>query len=1081
MKLIVLLATAVLCSVQANAQMDSLINSGKVIEKGEQYYDSNRFELAIQEFRKIDPRDTNYLLALSKLAPAYVDLKKYEEAIAMCDEGLSKPSSYRRLFLVYKGKAFEGQQKNDNARQSYETAIREFPFYFYSYYSLGVLDMKLNEYEAAEALFFKVLSVNPFHAGSHNYLGQIAMLRGEKVRAMFALGVYMAINNSNNARLIELERFVKNEWMEEKKLPPSGNNPFSRYDEYIRSRIAMEKEYRTAIPIEAGIVRQYQLLFELLGQSSVTGSDPWTKFYLPIYDQLRKSGHQQAFIYHILKSTSIEQVKTWRNANEKSLNAMYPVINKAIQKNREMQTLPESWGYNGPVTAWYSNDNALEALGMENQSSERTGKWYYYNESGFRTAEGTYVKGRKTGLWKYYDEYGQFNSTVNYDNGETVKYYPEGGISQKYTQRNDKIMGRADVFYRCGNLKESLVYQDGKINGAGKMYFENGKTSVDYRYHMDSLEGEYVMWSENGNKKSIESYKKGKAEGAYTAYFSNGRKKTEGTYRNNQAEGRWTYYYENGKMKERSQYKENLQEGLCEIFNQAGELIETILFKEGKRHGDNIIYKNGKPFVSSHYDNDLVLSVTIYNPDGSVFDTTKGEGGNFSGHSYYSQTEISGDFTVRNGKLSGISKAYYRNGMVKSEYEYKDGRLDGVAKEYHENGKLKSRLHYAEGQGHGLYEEFYFFGVIKSKGWYQYGSKEQRWLTYFPNGTLETDTYFLNDEATGYQKSYAPDGKLYSMVIYDEDGKIKDMIRYNRNGEITTQTERKGAGIMEVTQKSSSGKLLYSSSLLCNMLDGPTTFYFPDGKIQNQNYYLSGNSLDKGYKSYSPAGTLRVDISEFNSSHHTRITWYYPNGKAETVGFRTLDGERDSLYIHFNEDGTQYRKSYYVNGKLEGISQQAGPDGILYMEKKYENGDMVAYRVFGPDGKLGEWNAFKGNESVVAKYPNGKIACEEGYKDGKLSGVRRVYFSTGQLATQYIFVDGNFEGEFVEYHVNGKLKEKGTYKNDEYEGKLEYYNINGVLELRSNYIFGLLNGTSEVFAGGNKVKEIIFWNNVPVE
>ena len=55
------------------AQRLELINSKTAINEGKRCYDSGSYVLSKKEFRKIDPRDTNYVYSLSEVARVYFD------------------------------------------------------------------------------------------------------------------------------------------------------------------------------------------------------------------------------------------------------------------------------------------------------------------------------------------------------------------------------------------------------------------------------------------------------------------------------------------------------------------------------------------------------------------------------------------------------------------------------------------------------------------------------------------------------------------------------------------------------------------------------------------------------------------------------------------------------------------------------------------------------------------------------------------------------------------------------------------------------------------------------------------------
>jgi len=66
-------------------------------------------------------------------------------------------------------------------------------------------------------------------------------------------------------------------------------------DEIIRAKISFEDEYKATIPIDLGIVKQYQYWFEQLGEQTYAADDPWVKFYLTFFNDLRKFKYAGTF------------------------------------------------------------------------------------------------------------------------------------------------------------------------------------------------------------------------------------------------------------------------------------------------------------------------------------------------------------------------------------------------------------------------------------------------------------------------------------------------------------------------------------------------------------------------------------------------------------------------------------------------------------------------------------------------------------------------------------------------------------------------------------------------------------------
>jgi hypothetical protein len=59
--------------------------------------------------------------------------------------------------------------------------------------------------------------------------------------------------------------------------------------------------------------------------------------------------------------------------------------------------------------------------------------------------------------------------------GEAIKYWPSGKVSQKLTYKDDKVEGKAITYYESGNLKSELNYVNNQWDGIQNVYYETGE------------------------------------------------------------------------------------------------------------------------------------------------------------------------------------------------------------------------------------------------------------------------------------------------------------------------------------------------------------------------------------------------------------------------------------------------------------------------------------------------------------------------------------------------------------------------------------------------------------------------------
>ncbi len=1067
----------VVLSLSCVAQKIPLINAAEVMEQSKTLYDSGKYADAIKQYLTISKRDTAYVEMLTELAMTYTANEEYNKAISTTEEALNITSDNRAHLLRSRAIAMDKKGDYDQSLILFNKAIEEFPFDFSLIYNLGITHYNHKEYEKARDCFFRTLKLNPFHGGSHLNLGRLSAAQGKKGHAMLSLGVYMGINNSANQWLVFIEKFVSNEYQEENTIPFTGKNAFDKVDQIIKSKIALDKNYKSTVDFDANLVKQYQMLFEQLGTVNTSVEDPWVTFYMPLYTALKEQNAIEPFLYHILTTVQGDQVKKWQKKNEKRLEAFFALTNSILKKGRGELTVPPSLGFDKPVKAWYDDDNRLVAIGNKDGSDIRIGHWIYYHNNGQRSAEGDYDnKGVKKGIWKFYRSNGTVKSIEDYSTGEVTTYFEEFVRNQHFFLKDDKTQGDVEIYLRCGALDEKLRYDKDIRSGPGASYYTNGKVKVRYQHKDGKLEGEYIQYYEEGKIKSKSLYKAGLLDGDYISYFLNGKVKSTGTYLNDEVNGHWKYYYANGKLEKTGSYKTGSGEGEWIFYNSQGQIFGKRILIAGQINGEDVTYHDEKVHYINTYKNGLLIKVVYFDTYGKELGRYGNDKGSFSVKQFYSTGQLNSEGAYVKGKQSGVWKYYYREGGKLSEYNYVDDQIVGEVVEYFHSGGKKYVSNYKEGERDGYFQEFYPHGQVKHEGWYQKGMRQQQWQEYYANGVVESDYYYLNGEYHSLCYSFNTDAKMSVAARYDH-GSLVDVVNYNEKGvAITTKAKVDNSVILET--KYSSDKLQSKLYLTCGEYTNSVTRWFPDGKVF-YTYTLSDGSRHGLYEYNSPNGQVEI---RGNYALGIQEGWWEGfnfDGKKDYAG-KYVQGEQDSTWTYYSAIGNISHTSEFKNDEREGLTRQYGADGKVVLEKMFVNGDMISYRQV-VDDKQGEWITFTGDASIVVKYSNGKTAFEENFKKGVLEGKRKIYFSTGQLYSEYQYTLGDYIGPYTLYYPNGKVLEKGTYRLDELDGVVEWFNEDGSVNHQENFLMGSRQGKSIWYQKGIKVKEFNFWGGITNE
>lgn len=191
-------------------------------------------------------------------------------------------------------------------------------------------------------------------------------------------------------------------------------------------------------------------------------------------------------------------------------------------------------------------------------------------------------------------------------------------------------------------------------------------------------------------------------------------------------------------------------------------------------------------------------------------------------------------------------------------------------------------------------------------------------------------------------------------------------------------------------------------------------------------------------------------INQLNTKGKRTGVWkkYYPNGDIRYEG-QFKNGKEIGTFTFYNQ-GSAYpsiikifsRKSdtatvkFYEKSRVKTIGKMIGRKRVGKWIYYYSDGNRIFSEENYKDGKL--------NGPLKNYYSNGKLTEETDYKNGKKDGVSKIYTEAGVLIEEVHYINGKLNGLAKYFDIKGVIKEKGKYANGERIGKWEYY-IDGEL------------------------------------
>ncbi|WGK93650.1 MULTISPECIES: toxin-antitoxin system YwqK family antitoxin [Flavobacterium] len=173
--------------------------------------------------------------------------------------------------------------------------------------------------------------------------------------------------------------------------------------------------------------------------------------------------------------------------------------------------------------------------------------------------------------------------------------------------------------------------------------------------------------------------------------------------------------------------------------------------------------------------------------------------------------------------------------------------------------------------------------------------------------------------------------------------------------------------------------------------------------------------------------------------------------------------------------------------RYQGTFEHGKEVGVFQFFDDTQKGDVIATREFNPKDNSAYTIFYDQNKNKVSEgrvvnklfegewkyyhYASPAVMTTENYKNGKLEGVRTVYFLNGKIAEQINYVNNLKQGAYKKYTESGIVLEESFFKNNEYDGLAIFRNDSGTVVAKGMFTKGLKTGIWEVLENGKLVKK----------
>ena len=192
------------------------------------------------------------------------------------------------------------------------------------------------------------------------------------------------------------------------------------------------------------------------------------------------------------------------------------------------------------------------------------------------------------------------------------------------------------------------------------------------------------------------------------------------------------------------------------------------------------------------------------------------------------------------------------------------------------------------------------------------------------------------------------------------------------------------------------------------------------------------------------------------------------------------NGKKHGVWKGVYEESKRPRyEGSFVHGKETGLFKFYDDTkiGSVIATRKFSAVNNGAYTIFydQKNNKVSEGNVVNKLYDGQWKYyhqASDKVMTIENYKNGKLEGVRTVYYLSGKIAEEAFYVANVKEGSYIKYSENGIVLEESIYKNNEYNGLTIFKDPDGSVVSKGQFINGKKASIWQFFEKGKLVKEV---------
>ncbi len=165
------------------------------VQAGISYHDEQNYAKAIENYNQAIALDPDYGMAYYEKGFSLFKLKKYEESIELMKVALDKSEHTPTRIQAYvsMGNCYDISGKPKKALKAYKRGLKKEGEHYLLYFNRAITLINLGDYEDSEEDLIKGISLNPFHASSHNLMAVVESRMQKEIHATLAYQYFLML------------------------------------------------------------------------------------------------------------------------------------------------------------------------------------------------------------------------------------------------------------------------------------------------------------------------------------------------------------------------------------------------------------------------------------------------------------------------------------------------------------------------------------------------------------------------------------------------------------------------------------------------------------------------------------------------------------------------------------------------------------------------------------------------------------------------------------------------------------------------------------------------------------------------